>query len=100
MIPGRNGEQTDRANNTAVAQLWLGRDDGIRDIMIDCLLISSHQHVLLQSPSGTLGTYGMRFQLDLQFCSILERPLHDLGVCGSTVNGLALGQCGPEGREV
>jgi hypothetical protein len=43
MMPSRNREQTDRANNTAIAQLRLGRDDGVRDIMIDCLLIPSHQ---------------------------------------------------------
>jgi len=54
-----NWEAANRAHSARVAELLLGGDDRVGDIMVNS---------------------GMSFKLDLQLVTILERPLHDLRV--------------------
>jgi len=78
MVTGSNWEQADSGNDAGVAELRLGRDDGVGYVVVDCRV---------------------SLKLNLQFRSVLENPLHNICVWGSALDSVALGKRGPEGAE-
>jgi len=78
MPTGRNREAANRAHNAGVAELRLGGDDRVGNVVVDG---------------------GMSFKLNLQLSTILEHPLYDLRLRARLLDTLALGQSAPEVRE-
>jgi len=78
VVAGGNGEEADGAHDAGVAELGLGGDDGVSNVVINCRV---------------------SLKLDLQLCSILEQPLNDIRIWGGALDRLAMLQGAPKAAE-
>jgi hypothetical protein len=91
-----DGIQANGAQHARVAQLGLGRDDAVGDVVVNGLPSLSASASIHPAPVNYIRlTHAVLLLLDLHDAAILESPLDDIGVVADALDQLGRLERGP-----